>query len=144
MKGIDHIGIAVNDLDSASATYERLLGKPRYKTEHVEAEEVKTAFFSCGDSKIELLESAHENSTISRFIGKRGEGIHHIAFEVDDIREEIRRLKAAGFDFSVEEPRVGADNKLFCFLHPRKTHGVLVELCQEIKEATDRRGKSFD
>lgn len=128
--GIDHIGIAVKDLKAASATYERLLGKPRYKTEQVVSEGVMTAFFECGDSKIELLESAGEHSTISRFIARRGEGIHHVAFKVDDIQAEIRRLKKEGFKFAVEEPRLGADNKLFCFLHPSTCHGVLIELCQ--------------
>lgn len=131
---IDHIGIAVKDLKAASEIYRRLLGKPAYKTEQVAAEQVETAFFACGESKVELLESAGGSSAISRFIEKRGEGIHHLAFEVEDIRAEIARLKAEGFDFLAEEPRPGADNKLICFLHPRKTNGVLIELCQEIKQ----------
>ena len=132
MIGIDHIGIAVKDLKDASNIYERLLGKPSYKTEQVAAEQVTTAFFACGESKLELLESTNEDSAISRFIAKRGEGIHHIAFEVKDIQKEIARLKGEGFDFVSEDPKPGADNKLVCFLHPRKTKGVLIELCQEI------------
>ncbi|QEC52701.1 methylmalonyl-CoA epimerase [Anseongella ginsenosidimutans] len=132
MNRIDHIGIAVKDLKSASEIYTRLLGKPFYKTERVAAEDVETAFFACGENKVELLESTSENSAISRFIEKRGEGIHHLAFEVDDIRAEIARLKGEGFDFIAEEPQPGADNKLICFLHPRKTAGVLIELCQEM------------
>lgn len=130
---IDHIGIAVTDLESASEVYAHLLGKPLYKTETVASEGVETAFFAMGESKVELLEGKNDDSPISKFIEKRGEGIHHLAFEVEDIRAEIRRLKTEGFDFVAEEPRPGADNKLICFLHPRKTNGVLVELCQETK-----------
>lgn len=129
---VDHIGIAVKDLESASEVYTRLLGKPRYKTERVAAEQVETAFFACGESKMELLESREEGSAISRFIEKRGEGIHHIAFEVEDIYAEIDRLKKEGFDLISDEPKPGADNKLICFLHPRKTFGVLIELCQDM------------
>lgn len=131
MNRIDHIGIAVKDLRRASETYTRLLGKPSYKTEIVESEQVQTAFFECGESKVELLEAVGEPSVLTRFIEKRGEGVHHIAFHVDDIKAEIERLKGEGFEFIADEPRPGADNKLVCFLHPRGLHGVLVELCQE-------------
>lgn len=133
MKRIDHIGIAVKNLADAGAVYRRLLGKPSYKTELIATEEVTTAFFACGESKLELLESSNDEGPISRFIERRGEGIHHIAFEVDDIYAEIRRLKSEGFDLVSETPKPGADNKLFCFLHPKKVTGVLIELCQKIK-----------
>lgn len=133
MKRIDHIGIAVKNLADAAAVYRRLLGKPSYKTERIATEEVTTAFFACGESKLELLESSNDEGPISRFIERRGEGIHHIAFEVDDIYAEIRRLKSEGFDLVSETPKPGADNKLFCFLHPKKITGVLIELCQKVK-----------
>ena len=131
MRKIEHIGIAVNNLEEASATYEALFGKAQYKEEAVASEGVKTAFFAMGESKIELLEGTHPDSPISRFISKRGEGIHHIAFDVADIEAEVERLTALGFRVLNPEPKPGADNKLVVFLHPKDNHGVLVELCQE-------------
>ena len=133
MEKIEHIGIAVKNLESASGLYARLLGTACYKTEQVESEGVSTAFFQTGDSKIELLEATNPDSPIARFIEKRGEGIHHIAFAVDDIYAAMRRLQAEGFTLLNAEPKKGADNKLVCFVHPKDAHGVLVELCQEIK-----------
>jgi len=132
MKKIEHIGIAVKNIESANKVYKSLLGYDHYKSEEVESEGVKTSFFTCGESKIELLEATKENSPIAKFIEKRGEGIHHIAFAVDDIYLEINRLKKEGFVVLNETPKKGADNKLVVFLHPKSTHGVLVELCQEI------------
>ena len=132
MKKIEHIGIAVKNIESANKIYKSLLGYDHYKSEEVESEGVKTSFFTCGESKIELLEATKENSPIAKFIEKRGEGIHHIAFAVDDIYLEINRLKKEGFVVLNETPKKGADNKLVVFLHPKSTHGVLVELCQEI------------
>lgn len=129
---IEHIGIAVKNLEEANQTYEALLGEKAYKSEAVESEGVITSFFECGESKIELLGATSENSPIAKFIEKRGEGIHHIAFAVDDIEQEIKRLKAKGFRLLNETPKKGADNKLIAFLHPKSNHGVLVELCQEI------------
>ena len=129
---IEHIGIAVKDLTSSNALFAALFDQPHYKIESVEREGVNTSFFQCGESKVELLEATHEDSPIAKFIAKRGEGIHHIAFEVDNIEAEIARLKAAGFDFISEQPKNGADNKLICFLHPKSTNGVLIELCQNI------------
>ena len=131
MNKIEHIAIAVKSLDESILLYEKLLGTPCYKTEEVESEEVNTAFFKTGESKIELLESRSKDGIINRFIEKKGEGVHHIAFAVDDIMKEILRLKAAGFEFINEEPKRGADNKLICFLHPKTTNGVLIELCQD-------------
>ena len=131
MKKIEHIGIAVNSLEEASRVYEKLFGEPAYKQEEVVDEGVKTAFFQNGPNKIELLEATNPESPIAKFIAKKGEGIHHIAFGVEDIRAEIERLKAEGFVFISEEPKDGADNKLVVFLHPKSTNGVLVELCQE-------------
>ncbi len=131
MKKIEHLGIAVKDLDKASALYEQLLGTPSYKTEEVASEGVKTSFFACGESKIELLEATRDDSPIAKFIEKKGEGIHHIAFAVDDIRAEIARLKEQGFVVLNEEPKKGADNKWVAFLHPKSTQGVLVEICQD-------------
>lgn len=133
MKKIEHIGIAVKNLAEANKIYESLLGKPPYKMERVESEGVETSFFECGESKIELLEATNENSPIAKFIEKRGEGIHHIAFAVDDIQSEMIRLKKEGFVLLNETPKKGADNKLVVFLHPKSTNGVLVELCQEIE-----------
>ncbi len=133
MDKIEHIGIAVKDLEAANKVYTKLFGMPPYKTEIVESENVSTSFFKVGESKIELLEAIDSESTIAKFIEKRGEGIHHIAYAVDDIVIEIKRLKAEGFVVLNEEPKKGADNKLVCFLHPKSTNGVLVELCQEIK-----------
>ncbi len=132
MKKIEHIGIAVNDLESASIIYEKLFGAPAYKQEEVASEGVKTAFFRNGPNKIELLEATNPESSIAKFIAKKGEGIHHIAFEVEDVQFEITRLKKEGFVVLNEAPKKGADNKLVVFLHPKSTHGVLIELCQKI------------
>ena len=131
MKKIEHIGIAVKDMESSNALFSKLFGAPEYKTETVESEGVKTAFFKCGPNKIELLEATNPESPIAKFIDKKGEGIHHIAFDVDDIEAEITRLKAEGFVVLNETPKPGADNKLVAFLHPKSTNGVLIELCQE-------------
>jgi len=133
MNKVEHIGIAVKDIESAIITYETLLNTSCYKTESVESEGVKTAFFKTGTNKIELLEATNENSAIAKFIEKKGEGIHHIAFDVDDIVSEIERLRNAGFTILNEQPKQGADNKLICFVHPKNTNGVLIELCQERK-----------
>jgi methylmalonyl-CoA/ethylmalonyl-CoA epimerase len=133
MKRLEHIGIAVNDLAAANDLYEKLLGTAPYKQEAVASEGVVTSFFQTGDSKIELLEAASADSPISKFIEKRGEGLHHIAFEVADIRAEMERLAAAGFNLLSDEPKPGADNKLVCFVHPQSANGVLVELCQDIE-----------
>ncbi|HRH60698.1 MAG TPA: methylmalonyl-CoA epimerase [Chitinophagaceae bacterium] len=133
MQKIEHIGIAVKDLSASVPLFEALLNTPCYKTETVESENVSTAFFKTGESKIELVQDS-SGGTITKFIEKRGEGIHHIAFEVADIGTEMKRLQAAGFQLLHTEPRKGADNKLVCFVHPKSTNGVLVELCQEIKE----------
>lgn len=130
---IEHIGIAVKDLDQAEKVYTRLLGEAPYKREAVESEGVITSFFRTGSNKIELLESTRPDGPIAKAIEKRGEGIHHIAFEVADIRAEMERLRAEGFTVLNEEPKRGADNKLMCFVHPKGTNGVLVELCQEIE-----------
>jgi methylmalonyl-CoA/ethylmalonyl-CoA epimerase len=130
---IEHIGIAVKDLTASSKIYEVLLGVASYKKEEVESEMVLTEFFNLGNSKLELLAGTNQESAISKFIDKKGEGIHHIAFEVDDIYAEMKRLKAEGFILLNEEPKKGADNKLICFIHPKSANGVLVELCQEIK-----------
>lgn len=133
MNKIEHIGIAVNDLKSAGSLYEKLLNTIIYKTEDVESEGVKTAFLKNGPNKIELLEATDSESPIAKFINKKGEGIHHIAFDVDDIVAEIARLKNEGFVLLSDEPKRGADNKLVCFVHPKSAGGVLIELCQEIK-----------
>lgn len=133
MKKIEHLGIAVKNLKQSISLYENLLGVPCYKTETVESEGVITAFFMTGENKIELLEATHTHSPIAKFIEKKGEGIHHIAFDVDDIKKEMQRLKAAGFQLLNDEPKPGADNKLVCFIHPKSAGGVLIELCQEIK-----------
>ncbi len=133
MNKIEHIGIAVKNIEEANKVYKSLLGEEHYKTEVVESEGVITSFFTCGESKIELLEGTSPDSPITRFIEKKGEGIHHIAFHVDDIRTEVERLKKEGFRVLNEEPKRGADNKWVVFLHPKSSHGVLVELCQEIK-----------
>ncbi|HEX3766837.1 MAG TPA: methylmalonyl-CoA epimerase [Puia sp.] len=131
MEKLEHIGIAVKSLSDSIPLYEALLNTICYKEETVESEAVKTAFFSVGAQKIELLESTEPDGVIARFIEKKGEGIHHIAFAVRDIEAEIRRLVSAGFKVLNEKPRTGADNKLVCFLHPKDTHGVLIELCME-------------
>ena len=133
MKKIEHIGIAVKDLSTAIPLYEKLLGSACYKKELVEGEKVNTAFFKTGESKIELLESTDPDGIIAKFIERKGEGLHHIAFDVDDIYAEMERLKNEGFVLLNETPKQGADNKLVCFLHPKGTHGVLVELCMEKK-----------
>ena len=130
---IEHIGIAVKDLAKAEEIYAALLGSPSYKREEVASEGVITSFFQVGPNKIELLESTRSDGPIAKAIEKRGEGIHHIAFEVADIRAEMSRLKAEGFILLNEEPKRGADNKLVCFLHPKSANGVLVELCQEVR-----------
>jgi methylmalonyl-CoA/ethylmalonyl-CoA epimerase len=129
---IEHIGIAVKDLNTSEALYTRLLGEGPYKREAVESEGVMTSFFRTGPNKIELLESTRPDGPIAKAIEKRGEGIHHIAFEVVDIHAEMERLRAEGFILLNEEPKRGADNKLVCFVHPKSAGGVLVELCQEI------------
>ena len=131
MEKIEHIGIAVRSLKDAIPIYEKLLNSPCYKQEMVEKEKVNTAFFQTGESKIELLESTTEDGVINRFIDSKGEGMHHIAFAVIDIKKEMARLKAEGFKLVNEEPTIGADNKWVCFLHPKNTSGVLIELCQE-------------
>ena len=131
MNKIEHLGIAVRDLSKAQEVFNLLLGKESYKMESVERENVNTLFYQLGESKIELLESTDPDGTIAKFIDKRGEGFHHVAIAVDDIIAEMQRLKNAGFELLSEEPKAGADNKLICFLHPRSTGGLLVELCQE-------------
>lgn len=128
---IEHLGIAIKSLENSDNLFAKLLGKSNYKQESVEREGVTTSFYQLGDSKIELLEATNPESPIAKFIDKKGEGIHHIAFGVEDIRKEVERLKAEGFVFISEEPKDGADNKLVVFLHPKSTNGVLVELCQE-------------
>ena len=130
MKKIEHIGIAVKSLDAAIPVYEKLLQSKCYKTELVESENVRTAFFQIGETKIELLESTTPDGVIAKFIDKKGEGLHHIAFEVDDILKSMQTI-LPGFTPLQEKPKDGADNKLICFLHPKDTNGVLIELCQE-------------
>lgn len=131
MNHIEHIGIAVKDLNASISLYEQLLNTPCYKQEEVEREGVITAFFQTGPNKIELLAPTRPDSPIAKFLEKKGEGTHHIAFAVADIRAEMKRLQALGFELLSEEPKPGADNKLICFLHPKTTGGVLIELCQE-------------
>lgn len=133
MKNIEHIGIAVKDLSISIPLFEKLLNTPCYKTESVDSELVNTAFFQKGETKIELLESLSTDGVIAKFIEKKGEGMHHIAFEVEDILSEMERLKNEGFVLLNETPKKGADHKLVCFLHPKGTNGVLMELCQTIK-----------
>lgn len=128
---LEHIGIAVQSLGVSDELFAKLLGKESYKKESVEREGVTTSFYAAGESKIELLEASREDSPVSKFISKKGEGIHHLAFGVEDIAAEVQRLKKEGFEFISEEPKEGADNKLVVFLHPKSTNGVLVELCQE-------------
>ena len=130
---IEHIGIAVKNLDEANKIYEQLLGTPPYKMETVDGEGVNTSFFKTGESKVELLQATKNESTIAKFIAKKGEGIHHIAFAVNDIHKEMKRLKEGGYTIINENPKKGADNKLVCFVHPKNTKGVLIELCQEIR-----------
>jgi len=132
LKKLEHIGIAVEDLEASNILFEKLLGTVSYKTEEVASEGVTTSFFRMGDSKIELLQALDDNSPIAKFLQKRGEGLHHIAFAVDDIKAEVKRLKAEGFIVLNENPKRGADNKLVVFLHPKTSGGVLIELCQEV------------
>lgn len=132
MKKIEHIGIAVKSLENSNELFAKLFGEPHYKVEEVESEGVKTSFFKVGENKIELLEATKEDSPIAKFIDRKGEGIHHIAFDVEDIESEIERLQGEGFVVLNETPKKGADNKLVAFLHPKTTNGVLIELCQEM------------
>lgn len=133
LKKIEHIGIAVKNLENSNQLFSKLFGKDYYKVEKVESEGVSTSFFMLGETKIELLEATNPDSAIAKFIEKKGEGIHHIAYDVDDIYAEMERLKNEGFELIHQQPKAGADNKLICFLHPKSTNGVLVELCQEKK-----------
>ncbi|MGH1385121.1 methylmalonyl-CoA epimerase [Kordia sp.] len=132
MNKIEHIGIAVKDIEASNQLFAKLFNKEHYKMEEVESEGVKTSFFQLGESKIELLEATREDSPIAKFIAKKGEGVHHIAFDVTDIHAEVERLKSEGFIVLNETPKKGADNKLVVFLHPKSTNGTLIELCQEI------------
>lgn len=131
MNRIEHLGIAVHDLEVSNALFEKILGVPHYKIEEVASEGVKTSFFKAGPNKIELLQALDDNSPVAKFLAKRGEGVHHIAFAVDDIVAEIERLTHEGFTVLNKIPKKGADNKLVAFLHPKGTNGVLIELCQE-------------
>jgi methylmalonyl-CoA/ethylmalonyl-CoA epimerase len=131
IKKIEHLGIAVNNLDEAIPLYERLLQTTCYKTESVSSEGVNTAFFQIGEAKIELLEANNQNSPIAKFLSKRGEGFHHVAFEVDDIEEELARLQKLDFILLHLSPKEGADNKRIAFMHPKSTMGMLIELCQD-------------
>lgn len=131
LRKIEHLGIAVKDLEASKKLFSVLLGSPCYKEESVDSEHVITAFFKTGDNKVELLQATSPESAIARFIEKKGEGLHHVAFDVADIEAEMARLKAEGFLFINETPKAGADNKLIAFLHPKSTNGLLVELCQE-------------
>ncbi len=140
MLKIEHIGIAVKDLEKSNQLFKKLFGKAHYKIEEVASENVNTSFFKMGESKIELLEATDPESPIAKFIEKRGEGMHHIAFDVPDIYAEMQRLEKEGFQLINEKPKRGADNKLVCFLHPKTSNGVLIELCQEMgKETKDRK-----
>ena len=132
MEKLEHIGIAVKSIDEANKVFSRLLGRDHYKIEEVVSEKVRTSFFQIGDIKIELLEATDETSPIARFIEKKGEGIHHLAFEVSSIQESLRQYEDQGFEIVNKEPKPGADNKLISFLHPKSTSGVLIELCQSI------------
>jgi methylmalonyl-CoA/ethylmalonyl-CoA epimerase len=133
MQKIEHIGIAVKNLSDSVPLFEKLLNSQCYKTETVESEKVKTAFFQIGETKIELLESMEDTGLISKFIEKKGEGIHHLAFNVTDIKAEMKRLSSEGFQLLNAEPKPGADNKMVCFLHPKTTNGILIELCMDKK-----------
>jgi methylmalonyl-CoA/ethylmalonyl-CoA epimerase len=139
MHKIEHIGIAVKDLAQAIPTYEALLNTPCYKQELVESENVATAFFATGPNKIELLQSTIEDGLIAKYIERKGEGIHHIAFAVEDIYAEMTRLREAGFTLLNEQPKEGADNKLICFVHPKNSHGVLIELCMDKPSSANER-----
>lgn len=132
---IEHIGLAVKDLEHSNSLFKKMFGAGHYKIEKVESEKVTTSFFKIGGSKIELLEATSPESPISRFIEKRGEGIHHIAFEVEDIHAEMQRLENEGFKLLNKEPKKGADGKLVCFIHPKSANGVLIELCQSIRDS---------
>ncbi|MEN0055421.1 MAG: methylmalonyl-CoA epimerase [Mucilaginibacter sp.] len=132
MNKVEHIGIAVNNIKTAGDIYEKLLNTTVYKTERVEQEGVETAFLQTGPNKIELLQALNDDSPIAKFIAKKGEGIHHIAFEVNDIEAEMKRLKQEGFILLNDKPKPGADNKLVCFVHPKSANGVLIELCQSV------------
>ena len=134
MKKIEHIGIAVKDIEKSNELFKVLFDKAHYKIEDVESEGVKTSFFKCGPNKIELLQATSENSPIAKFIEKKGEGIHHIAFAVDNIEEEIKRLTEQGFEMIHKAPKRGADNKMIAFLHPKSSNSVLIELCQDIRD----------
>ena len=134
MVRLEHIGIAVKDLKESNALFERLLGAAPYKAEEVASEHVMTSFFKVGESKVELLEATAPESAIAKYIEKKGEGIHHLAFEVEDINTEMERLRAEGFQLLNPEPKRGADNKLVCFVHPKTANGVLVEICQTIRK----------
>ena len=133
IKKIEHVGIAVKNLEKSKELFKKPLGQASYKTENVESENVTTSFFKIGEQKIELLKSTAENSSVSRFLDRRGEGMHHLALHVEDIPKEIQRLENEGFSFVSKTPVKGADNKMIVFLHPKTTNGVLIELCQEIK-----------
>ena len=134
MQKIEHIGIAVDDIDKSNALFAKIFGKQNFKSEVVESEEVITSFFKIGESKIELIAATNSESLIAKYLAKNREGIHHIAFDVDDIEKEMARLKSEGIRLLNETAKKGADNKLICFLHPKDTNGVLIELCQEIKK----------
>jgi len=136
MLKVEHIGIAVKTLADSVPLFEKLLKSQCYKTEMVETEKVNTAFFKTGDTKIELLESIEASGMISKFIEKKGEGLHHIAFEVENIHSEMEKLKNEGFILLSDKPKKGADNKLICFIHPKSTNGVLIELCQSIRSSS--------
>jgi len=136
MEKLEHIGIAVKNLDESNQLFAKLLGKAHYKIEEVASEGVRTSFFELGGVKIELLEATNSNSPIAKFIEKRGEGIHHLAFEVADIRKSIQSYSEKGFSLLNDQPKAGADNKLIAFMHPKSTNGVLVELCEEVKSQT--------
>jgi len=137
IRKIEHIGIAVKNLEQSNELFKKLFGNEHYKVEKVESENVSTSFFMLGETKIELLEATSPDSAITKFIEKKGEGIHHIAYDVDDVYAEMKRLQEEGFELINKEPKKGADNKLICFLHPKSTNGILVELCQEVSTTLD-------
>ena len=139
MQKLEHIGIAVKNLESANRLFAKLLGKTHYKIESVDSEGVRTSFFELSGLKIELLEATNPDSPIARFIEKKGEGIHHLAFEVDNVNERMQQYAEDGFELINKEPKAGADNKMICFLHPKSTNGVLIELCQEINSSSGGR-----
>ncbi|HZF63346.1 MAG TPA: methylmalonyl-CoA epimerase [Chitinophagaceae bacterium] len=144
MLKVEHIGIAVSSMAQSIPLFEKLLNTSCYKTEEVWTEKVITAFFQKGETKIELLQSLVDDSTVQKFVDKNGEGLHHIAFEVDNIEEEMERLTSQGFTLLNQKPKQGADNKLVCFLHPKGTNGVLIELCQQIKKAPEESGAGIN